>query len=338
MQSASVNAYIWCYYCHRCESIVPPLELCTAHRVCVFSHSSIQFIPSLFVPLSLSLYLSHLNLTSCPLVFSPEKKVLLNFEWEHITFHWRFLNRPRGRESQWLLFLCDYKIIYSWVNRNYDTNIYCWYFICYVPSFPFVSFRFGFRFLFFSPPNSLQNGNCSKRHFTRSPNKACTPISQKCKFEVFFWMRLFLGIFLTWQQYCIGNSGLWMCFSVSTWIWMCAVCTVCTVHIFGKIQNESWKCPRNSSEECLERKYVVTEQCKRIIWIGFYMFCYRRKACDCENLSNIPAHKIVYNFQDDGLSHFVVKSRMTLRQNCAQCTLFGVGSIWNALIARSQWN
>lgn len=211
-------------------------------------------------------------------------------------------------------------------------------------SFSFVSFWLSI--LLFSPPNSLQNGNCSKRHFTRSPNKACTPISQKCKFEVFFWMRLFLGIFLTWQQYCIGNSGLWMCFSVSTWIWICAVCCVlCTVysvhcaHIW-QIQNESWKCPRNSSEECLERKYVVTEQCKRIIWIGFYMFCYRRKACDCENLSNISAHKIVHNFQDDGLSYFVVKSRMTLRQNCAQCTLDGVGSIWNALIARSQsqWN
>lgn len=40
-----------------------------------------------------------------------------------ISFHSNHQTNERTK-SHWLLFLCDYKIIYSWVSRNYDTNIY----------------------------------------------------------------------------------------------------------------------------------------------------------------------------------------------------------------------
>lgn len=41
------------------------------------------------------------------------------------------------------------------------------------------------------------------------------------------------------------------------------------------------------------------------------------KACDCENLSNIFRHiKLCTTWKDDGLSYFVVKSRMTLTKLC----------------------
>lgn len=87
---------------------------------------------------------------SCPsLSLNAEESVLLNFKWAHyISFRFILKIPDNGvcvceeeRNSQWLLFLYDYKIIYSWVNRNYDTNIYCWCFIYSFSSFwPFAFF------------------------------------------------------------------------------------------------------------------------------------------------------------------------------------------------------